>query len=155
MGPYYLRFSTRSYYAMTVRTGIDLGLLLAGRRDSQVIRQSPTNLVLNVTTNFRGQVTGATLNPGFLETPDPGTLGNFPRNEITGPSFTQWDFSLTKRTKFFERGDFEFKVTFYHAFNQANFVFGDITAFDSANFGRISTQRGSPRVIHFILGINF
>ncbi len=111
--------------------------------------------MLNVTTNSRGQATGATLKPGMLEAPAPGTFGNFPRNAITGPSFTQWDFSLTKRTKFFERADMEFKATFYNAFNQANFVFGDITAFDTANFGRISGQRGSPRVIHFILGINF
>jgi hypothetical protein len=111
--------------------------------------------LLNVTTNTTGQATGATLKPGLLEAPTPGTFGNFPRNAITGPSFTQWDFSLTKRTRFYERGDVEFKVTFYNAFNQANFVFGDIGAFDSANFGRISGQRGSPRVIHFILGINF
>ncbi|MGE0128264.1 MAG: hypothetical protein AB7U82_09305 [Blastocatellales bacterium] len=111
--------------------------------------------MLNVTTNARGQATGATLKPGQLESPAPGTFGNFPRNAITGPSFTQWDFSLTKRTRFYERGDMEFKVTFYNAFNQANFAFGSITAFDTANFGRISTQRGSPRVIHFILGINF
>jgi hypothetical protein len=111
--------------------------------------------MLNVTTNAAGQATGATIKPGLLESPDPGTFGDFPRNAIAGPSFTQWDFSLTKRTRFFERGDVEFKTTFYNAFNQANFVFGDITAFDTANFGRISTQRGSPRVIHFILGINF
>lgn len=111
--------------------------------------------LLNVTTNSAGQATGATLKPGMLEAPAPGTFGNFPRNAIAGPSFTQWDFSLTKRTKFFERADMEFKATFYNAFNQANFVFGDIGAFDTANFGRISGQRGSPRVIHFILGINF
>jgi hypothetical protein len=111
--------------------------------------------LLNVTTNTLGQATGATLKPGQLESPAPGTFGNFPRNAIDGPSFTQWDFSLTKRTKFYERGDVEFKATFYNAFNQANFVFGDIGAFDTANFGRISAQRGSPRVIHFILGINF
>ncbi len=111
--------------------------------------------LLNVTTNTSGQATGATLKSGLLEAPAPGTFGNFPRNNITGPSFTQWDFSLSKRTKFFERADMEFKATFYNAFNQANFAFGDITAFDTANFGRISTQRGSPRVVHFILGINF
>jgi hypothetical protein len=111
--------------------------------------------MLNVTTNTNGQATGATLKPGQLEAPAPGTFGNFPRNAITGPSFSQWDFSLTKRTRIYEKADMEFKATFYNAFNQANFAFGDITAFDTANFGRISTQRGSPRVIHFILGINF
>ena len=110
---------------------------------------------LNVTTNTRGQATGATIKPGLLDTPAPGVFGNFPRNAITGPSFTQWDFSVTKRTKIFERADVELKTTFFNAFNQANFAFGDIAAFDNANFGRISTQRGSPRIIHFILGVNF
>lgn len=111
--------------------------------------------LLNITTNTRGQATGATIKPGMLEAPAPGTFGNFPRNQITGPSFTQWDFSVTKRTRFLEKADVELKTTFYNAFNKANFAFGDITAFDTANFGRVSTQRGSPRVIHFILGITF
>lgn len=111
--------------------------------------------LLNVTTNARGQATGATIKPGMLDSPAPGTFGNFPRNQITGPSFTQWDFSVTKRTRILEKADVELKTTFFNAFNQANFVFGDIGAFDNANFGRISGQRGSPRVIHFILGVTF
>ncbi|MDX2041722.1 MAG: carboxypeptidase-like regulatory domain-containing protein [Acidobacteriota bacterium] len=111
--------------------------------------------LLNVTTNTRGQATGATIKPGFFESPAPGTFGNFPRNAMVGPSFSQWDFSLIKRTKLTETANVEFRTTFYNAFNQANFVFGDIGAFDAANFGRITGQRGSPRVIHFILQINF
>jgi hypothetical protein len=111
--------------------------------------------LLNITTNpTTGQLTGATLKSGLLEAPAPGTFGNFPRNFISGPNFTQFDFSVTKRTRFFERGDVEFKATFFNAFNQVNFPMGDLT-FDSANFSRISSQRGGPRVIHFILGINF
>jgi hypothetical protein len=111
--------------------------------------------LLNVTTNTRGQATGATIKPGLLESSAPGTFGNFPRNAMVGPSFSQWDFSLIKRTKITETANVEFRTTFYNAFNQANFVFGDIGAFDTANFGRITGQRGSPRVIHFILQINF
>lgn len=111
--------------------------------------------LLNVTTNARGQATGATIKPGLFESPAPGTFGNFPRNQMVGPGFTQWDFSLIKRTKMTETADVEFRTTFYNAFNKANFIFGDITAFDTANFGRITGQRGSPRIIHFILQINF
>lgn len=111
--------------------------------------------LLNVTTNARGQATNATIKPGLFESPAPGTFGNFPRNAMTGPSFSQWDFSLIKRTKITETANVEFRTTFYNAFNQANFVFGDIGAFDAANFGRITGQRGSPRVIHFIMQINF
>jgi hypothetical protein len=110
--------------------------------------------LLNITTNTAGLHTGSTVKDGLVDTPAPGTFGNFPINSITGPSFWQVDFSVSKRTKFFERADMEFKATFFNAFNHANFAFGS-AQFDSANFGQITGQRGSPRIIHFILGINF
>ena len=110
--------------------------------------------LLDITTNANGQFTGSTIKNGLLDVPAPGEFGNFPINSITGPSFWQVDFSVSKRTKFFERADMEFKATFYNAFNHANFAFGSPT-FDSASFGRITGQRGSPRIIHFILGVNF
>ncbi|MGH9766214.1 MAG: carboxypeptidase regulatory-like domain-containing protein, partial [Blastocatellia bacterium] len=117
--------------------------------------------LLDITTNANGQFTGSTLKPGLLDTPAPGQFGNFPINSIRGPSFWQADFSVSKRTKMYESAEMEFKATFYNAFNHANFIFSNPTAtftsstFDSASFGRISGQRGSPRIIHFILGINF
>ncbi|MCI0389739.1 MAG: hypothetical protein MOB07_13385, partial [Acidobacteria bacterium] len=110
--------------------------------------------LLDITTNANGQFSGSTLKPGLLDTPAPGQFGNFPINSITGPSFWQADFSVSKRTKMSEAAEVEFKATFFNAFNHANFIFGSPT-FDSASFGRISGQRGSPRIIHFILGINF
>ncbi|MBS1787912.1 MAG: TonB-dependent receptor [Acidobacteria bacterium] len=110
--------------------------------------------LLSITTNSSGGFTGSTLKSGLLDAPDPGKFGNFPINSIIGPSFWQADFSVSKRTKMYESAEVEFKATFYNAFNHANFTFGSPT-FDSASFGRISGQRGSPRIIHFILGINF
>lgn len=110
--------------------------------------------MLNITTNTAGRHTGSTIKNGLVDVPAPGTFGNFPINSIEGPSFWQVDFSVSKRTKFFERADMEFKATFFNAFNHANFAFGS-AQFDSANFGQITGQRGSPRIIHFILGINF
>ncbi len=111
--------------------------------------------LINITTNATtGQITAATLKDGLLAAPAAGVLGNFPRNEIAGPSFWQADFSVTKRTKFFEKANLEFKATFYNAFNHANFSFGS-NNFDQANFGRITGTSGSPRIIHFILAINF
>jgi hypothetical protein len=110
--------------------------------------------LLDITTNANGGFTGSTLKPGLLDTPAPGEFGNFPINSINGPAFWQVDFSVSKRTKIYESAELEFKATFYNAFNHANFTFGS-PIFDSASFGRISGQRGSPRIIHFILGINF
>jgi hypothetical protein len=116
--------------------------------------------LLNITKNAAGQFTGASLKPGLLAAPAPGTFGNFPRNAINGPRFTQVDLSLSKRTRFYEKGDVEFKLNLINAFNHPNFVFNSLN-FDAANFGRISTTRGTDqtvpwgRQINFILGINF
>jgi len=111
--------------------------------------------LMDITTNpTTGQLTGATLKSGLLAAPAPGTFGNFPRNSFNGPGFSQVDISLTKRTRFYERGDVELKVNFINAFNHPNFVFGSLN-FDASNFGRISATRGSERQINFILGINF
>lgn len=114
--------------------------------------------LLNITTNpTTGQLTGATLKSGLLAAPAPGTFGNFPRNSFNGPAFTQVDFSLNKRTRFYEKADVDLKVNFINAFNHANFVFGSLN-FDAANFGRINSTRGSgssAREINFILSINF
>ncbi|MGH9839535.1 MAG: carboxypeptidase regulatory-like domain-containing protein [Blastocatellia bacterium] len=116
--------------------------------------------LLNITTNpTTGQLTGATLKSGLLAAPAPGTFGNFPRNSINSPGYWQADFSVTKRVRFYEKADVEFKANFINAFNHANFIFGSLN-FDAANFGRISTTRNAGnsdwgRQINFILGINF
>jgi hypothetical protein len=114
--------------------------------------------MLNITRNSAGQFTGATLKPGLLAAPAPGAFGNFPRNSINGPGYSQVDLSLTKRTRVYEKADVEFKFNLINAFNHANFAFSSLN-FDAANFGRISATRGVEanwgRQINFILGINF
>jgi hypothetical protein len=111
--------------------------------------------LLDITTNpTTGALTGATLKSGLLAAPAPGTFGNLERNIFNGPNFSQVDISLTKRTRFYEKADVEFKANFINAFNHANFSFADLN-FDAANFGRISGIRGNERQINFILAINF
>ncbi|MBS1788128.1 MAG: carboxypeptidase regulatory-like domain-containing protein [Acidobacteria bacterium] len=111
--------------------------------------------LLDITTNATtGALTGATLKSGLLAAPAPGTFGNLARNYFNGPNFSQVDISLTKRTRFYEKADVEFKANFINAFNHTNFSMGDIN-FDAANFGRITGTRGNERQINFILAINF
>jgi hypothetical protein len=110
---------------------------------------------LNITTDPKtGKLTGATLKEGYLGAPAPGSFGTFPRSNINGPGFFQVDFNLIKRVYFTERKNFELRVNFLNALNHTNFSFGNAT-FDDANFSRISGQRGSNRIINFILSINF
>jgi hypothetical protein len=116
------------------------------------------NIVTNPTT---GALQSVTLKDGILAAPAPGKMGNFPLNSLYGPRFSQTDLSLVKRTQFTERGNVEFRMTMFNAFNNTNFRYtGDV--FDSANFGRInqttgaeSTTNGGARQLHFSIGINW
>jgi hypothetical protein len=111
--------------------------------------------LLNITVSpTTGQVNTSTLKPGILGAPAPGTFGDFPLNSLFGPNFSQTDLSLVKRTNFSERGNVEFRVTAFNAFNKANFTFGG-NDFDSASFGRITGTRGDVRQLHFAIGINW
>jgi hypothetical protein len=109
------------------------------------------NIVTNPTT---GAVTSVRLKEGILGQPDPGTFGNFPINSLYGPSFTQTDITLTKRTFITERANVEFRMIAFNVFNHPNFVYTG-NAFDSASFGRITTTTGNERQISFNVGINW
>jgi hypothetical protein len=62
------------------------------------------------------------INPAAFATPAPGTFGNFPRNELSGPNFWQADMIFTKRFRFTETMNFEFRTEFFNIFNHTNFV---------------------------------
>jgi hypothetical protein len=97
----------------------------------------------------------ATLKEGILGAPAPGTFGNFPINSLRGPTFTQTDISLVKRTYFTERANVEFRMIMFNAFNHPNFVYnGD--DFDDTNFGLINSTSGTgQREISFAISINW
>jgi hypothetical protein len=152
--------STFNQFNTGLNPAVLVGMTADQFRDAAGIFKTPAGVfffdpnLLNITTNAQGRLTGATLKNGLLAAPAPGTFGNFPRNMIDSPNFSQVDISLSKLTRFYEKANVEFKANFINAFNQANFAFASLN-FDNANFGRINTQRGSERQINFILGINF
>ena len=61
------------------------------------------------------------LNPAAFTTPAPGTFGNVPRNFLRGPNFRQFDLVLTKRFKFSETTNLEFRTEIFNIFNRTNF----------------------------------
>jgi hypothetical protein len=152
--------STFNQFNTGLNPAVLVGMTAEQFRDSVGIFKTPAGVfffdpnLLNITTNAQGRLTGATLKDGLLAAPAPGTFGNFPRNMIDSPNFSQVDISLTKMTRFYEKANVEFKANFINAFNTPNFAFASIN-FDDANFGRINNQRGSERQINFILAINF
>src|SRR5215471_14516405 len=83
-------------------------------------------------------------------------FGNLGRNAITGPGFSNTDFSVSKGTKITETSRLVFRADFFDILNQANFGNPALgVQAGSANFGIISTTRfppgdsGSSRQIQF------
>ena len=75
---------------------------------------SGANPFLNNDRNF--------INPAAFATPAPGAFGNFPRNELSGPSFWQADTVFSKRFRITETMNFEFRTEIFNIFNHTNFV---------------------------------
>ena len=60
--------------------------------------------------------------PGAFAPPAPGTFGNCPRNPIVAPGLNDWDISLQRTFRLGERVSFEFRTSFFNAFNHPNFA---------------------------------
>jgi hypothetical protein len=89
-----------------------------------------------------------------MAAPAPGTLGDFPINGLSGPSYFNWDFSVTKRIRITERVRFELKGTAINILNHPNFIYGTLN-FDSTSFGRVTSQRGTGRQMNIIAQLTF
>lgn len=62
------------------------------------------------------------INPAAFAIPTAGTFGDFPRNELSGPTFKQIDIVLAKRFPISETMNFEFRTEIFNIFNSANFA---------------------------------
>jgi hypothetical protein len=74
------------------------------------------------------------INPAAFSVPAPGTFGNSARNSLSGPGLSQIDITLSKKFKFTERRNLEFRSELYNIFNHANF----------ANPGNLRLAQGIP-----------
>ena len=59
---------------------------------------------------------------GAFAPPALGTFGNCPRNPIVAPGLNAWDISVQRTFKFTERLSFQFRASFFNAFNHPNFA---------------------------------
>jgi hypothetical protein len=62
------------------------------------------------------------IDPAAFAIPAPGTFGNFPRNELSGPGFRQLDLILAKRFRLSETMNFEFRTEVFNILNHTNFA---------------------------------
>jgi hypothetical protein len=72
---------------------------------------------------------------------------------LSGPAFSNTDFSIIKNIPFTERYRLQFRSEFFNVFNQVNFH-NPVTRVTSGSFGRI-TGANDGRVIQFGLKLFF
>jgi hypothetical protein len=94
-------------------------------------------------------VTDVYLNAAAFATPDPFTLGTAPRTlDVRTFAFNNEDVGLSKRFRFGERYSLTIAGNAFNIFNRVTFggpdTFGPGT---NPNFGRVTSQANSPRVL--------
>jgi hypothetical protein len=97
-----------------------------------------------------------------------GTLGDVPRDSLSGPGFVDLDLSLRKDTKLSrlgEGGNFQFRADFFNALNRANFsepnntvftgALADVTETPLATAGVITSTIAPSRQIQFSVRLSW
>jgi hypothetical protein len=86
----------------------------------------------------------------------PGTLGNLPRNAVTGPNYWAVDLAVSRLIAARGTQRLELRLESFNLLN--NFNWGDPVDFrvlNSPTFGRITTQAGTPRIMQFGIKYDF
>lgn len=76
------------------------------------------------------------------------------RTPVTGPPLWQLDFSLFKNFRITERFRLEFRAEAFNLTNSVSFNFPN-SNFQSTTFGRLESQRNSPRQMQFALKLYY
>jgi hypothetical protein len=90
-----------------------------------------------------------------------GTFGSCPRDPIVAPGLQSWDIAIQRTFKFGERFGFEFRTSFFNAFNHPNFAEPSpdlsTTISASADDGSFDSHFGvgGPRNIQFMGKLTF
>lgn len=95
-------------------------------------------------------------NTACFTAPPSATFGNLGRTltVVRQPGIANYDFSLFKDTKLTERVGLQFRTEFFNVFNRVQFGPPGETL-GNAQFGVISSQLNTPRLIQFALRLNY
>jgi len=95
----------------------------------------------------------------------PLTFGDAGRNIVTGPGYSDFDFSILKNVKFRERVNAQFRAEFFNITNHPAFAlpsnilaapnFGALFTTPDAAQSNVGLGSGGPRLIQFALKISF
>ncbi len=84
-----------------------------------------------------------------------GTFGSTGINTLRGPRLTNIDLALTKSTHVFRDQSVLFRAEFFNMLNHPNFGNPNSNLSSGVQFGRITTNVGTPRNIEFSLRYSF
>ncbi len=88
-------------------------------------------------------------------TPNPiGTFGNAHRNSILGPGYVDLDLGFSRRFKFTETRDFQFRAESFNVLNHTNLLDPGSNLSATATYGRV-TSAADPRIIQLSAKIHF
>jgi len=139
----------------TLRDGLAAPLLTFGDESGVENNHTRFNCVAPIHYQLRDFHQPYASASSFAE-PAPGTFGNCPRDPLTAPGLNAWDISLQRTFKMGERFAFQFRTSFFNAFNHPNFaepspdITTTITA--TADDGSFDSHFGvgGPRNIQFM-----
>jgi hypothetical protein len=130
--------NARSGSWLTVTTARDIAAIgISAQRPNQMLDDPYGDRTLD---NY--------LNLGAFAYPAPGTLGDHVRGSIAGPAYWTVDLALARTIPFAVSHHLELRIETFNLLNHFNW--GNPTVnLDAANFGRIQTQAGAPRILQF------
>jgi hypothetical protein len=143
--------SIRSGSRINITTGLDNAF--TGIRNQRVNQISEDVYGAKTLTSY--------FNRAAFQQPEPGTYGNLKRNALTGPNYWNVDLAISRQIGIAAMRTLELRVEAFNLFNTFNWgepgteetSGGWIANFNSGQFGRITTQAGTPRIIQ--LGVKY
>ena len=137
--------SARSGSWLTVTTARDIAATgITGQRVDQVLDNPYGDKTLN---NY--------LNRAAFAYPAPGVLGNHVRASIEGPAYWSVDLALARNISLGAARVLELRLETFNLLNHFNWgnpsttATGTVANLDAGNFGQITTQAGTPRILQF------
>jgi hypothetical protein len=136
--------SARSGAWMNIITGVDNAL-------NGQIGQRPNK----VSDDFYGAKTlNSYLNRAAFASPAPGTFGNLPYRAVQGPGYWSIDMALSKIIQLGGTRNLEVRLESFNITNNFNWGLPALNLSQS-QFGRITTNGGTPRIMQFGLKYGF
>jgi hypothetical protein len=119
------------------------------------------NVVYGCNQSISGSVTNKLdeyFNTSCFTQPEAFTFGNLGRTDpaLRSPGEANWDFSAFKNFSLTAEGKahLQFRAEFFNIFNRVQFNYPGQT-FGSSNFGQITSQLNTPRLVQFALKLAF